>query len=143
MHGLEWTRFLVLLICLTKVSRPFFEQIMIQVLKYGISWINYGMKGCSCETMKTFIKSAKMYLFWSHNFLGKYQKHPSISSCIWPTTKNPNLTFSNISLVVNNNRSVNKDLFLLSFTQLCISSNRLFNNGLGPTTWLVVFNSHV
>jgi hypothetical protein len=46
--------------CPTKVSRTSFKQPKTQVLKFGISWINFGMKGQSCETMKAFIKFAKI-----------------------------------------------------------------------------------
>jgi hypothetical protein len=49
-----------MLVCPTKVLGPSFKQIKTQVSKSMISWINYEMKGHSCETMKTFIKSAKI-----------------------------------------------------------------------------------
>ncbi len=80
-------------ICPTKVSRSSFKQPRTQVLIFGNSWINCGMKGLSCDTMKAFIKYAKIHLFFSFNFLEKYSKHLSMSSCVWPTTRNPNLTF--------------------------------------------------
>ncbi len=45
-----------ILMCLTKMLRPSFKQTTTQVFKSRISLINRGMKGCSCETMKAFIK---------------------------------------------------------------------------------------
>ncbi len=70
-------------------------------------------------------------------------QNPSIFSCVWPTTRNPNLTSSNTFLAVNNDKNVKKYLFLLSFTQLSIWSNNFFGNVLGPTLSLGVFNSLV
>ncbi len=75
--------------------------------------------------------------------MDKYLKHPSISSCVWPTTRNPSLTSSNISFTINNDINVNKYLFLLSFTQLSIWSKKIIGNGLGPTFSFGVFNSLV
>jgi hypothetical protein len=52
------------------------------------------------------------------NSLEKYPKHPSIYSCVWTPTWNPNLNSLHISLVNNNDKNANK--YLLSFTQLSI-----------------------
>jgi hypothetical protein len=49
-----------ILVCPTQVSRPPLKQLATQVLKYGISWIIYGMKGHSYEIMKAFIKFTKI-----------------------------------------------------------------------------------
>jgi len=49
-----------ILVCPTKVFKPSFKQLRTHVLKSGISSINCGMKGFSCETMKPFIKSTKI-----------------------------------------------------------------------------------
>jgi hypothetical protein len=47
-------------VCPTQVSKPPLKQPTTQVLKFGIFWINYGMKGHSYEIMKAFIKSTKI-----------------------------------------------------------------------------------
>ncbi len=90
------------------------------------------MNDLSYEIIKTFIKSTKMSLFSSLNCFDKYPKHPSISSCIWPTIKKPNLTSSNTSLAINNNRNGNECQFLLSFTQLLIEGNKFLIKSFKP-----------
>jgi hypothetical protein len=61
-------------------------------------------------------------------------------SCVWPIIRKPNLTFSNTSFIVNNNRNGNKCWFLLSFTQLSFWSNKFFDRGFTPIVWSGVHN---
>ncbi len=51
----KWKR--CISICHTSLFAPSFKYPSTQVLKLGISWINYGMKGCSREIMNASIKS--------------------------------------------------------------------------------------
>ncbi len=42
------------------------------------------------KKMNAFIKFTTTYLFYSFNFFEKYPKLSLISSCVCPTTRNPN-----------------------------------------------------
>jgi len=55
----------------------------------------------------------------------------------------PNLTSSNTSLAVNNDRVVNKCRFLLSLTQLSIWNNKFIGIGFEQTIWSGVHNLHM
>jgi len=54
--------------------------------------------------------------------------------------KKSQLTFSNTSLIVNNDRNANKCQFLLSLTQLSIWSNNFFGKGFTLIVWYEVHN---
>ncbi len=79
---------------------------MTQDLKLGISWMNCRMNGRYWESMNVFIKSAMTQLFCFFNFFDKYPKLPSISSCVCPTTRNPNWISLKFLWAINKERNV-------------------------------------
>ncbi len=60
-------------VCLTNISKPSFKQPRTQDLKFGISWINWGVNHLSYEIMKAFIKFAKSNCFLPSTFLTNSQ----------------------------------------------------------------------
>ncbi len=60
---------------------------------------------------ESFHQICQNIIFYSLKFLDRCPKYPSISSCIWPTIRNPSLTSSNTSFAVNNNKNVRTNTY--------------------------------
>jgi NAD-dependent dihydropyrimidine dehydrogenase PreA subunit len=101
-------------VCPTNAIGPSFKYPWTLDLKYGISWISWGMNGRSYETINTFIKSVYTIILFSQ-FLWLIAKFPSMSSYVWPMTRNPNWISSKTSFVVKNDKKTRVLIFIVFY----------------------------
>jgi hypothetical protein len=124
----------------TRISSPSFKRPFTQVLKSRISWISWGMKAWSYETMNVFIKSSQDIIILFLQFFGNISKISIYVPWVWPRTKNLSCTSSNTFLIVRKDKNASKWWFLLFFTQLSIWRNNFLGNGLTLMNFFGAFN---